>query len=140
MKSRDRKIRRIAAVQAKLHRLAQWELMECSAKEHELQERQRRIIEGFNDGNGVPPLAAQTAGQNLRTASVEQGVLVKAKERLTSHAMTEARKLKQALRMAGTAARQAFREQERRVLEEVTETAARRSAEKIQSNETSSDR
>lgn len=130
MKSRDRKIRRIAAVQAKMHRLAEWELMECSAKEHEVQERQRRIIEGFNDGNGVPPLAAQTAGQNLRTASVEQGALAKAKERLASHAMTEARKLKQVLRMAGTAARQAFREQERRVLEDVTETAAKRPAEK----------
>jgi hypothetical protein len=130
MKSRDRKIRRIAAVQAKMHRLAEWELMECSAKEHEVQERQRRIIEGFNDGNGVPPLAAQTAGQNLRTASVEQGALAKAKESLASHAMTEARKLKQALRMAATAARQVFREQERRVLEDVTETAAKRPAEK----------
>jgi hypothetical protein len=130
MKSRDRKIRRIAAVQAKMHRLAQWELTECHAKEHELQERQRRIIEGFNDGNGVPPLAAHTAGQNLRIASVEQGVLAKAKERLASHAMTEARKLKQVLRMAGTAARRAFRDQEQRVLEEITETAAKRSAEK----------
>jgi hypothetical protein len=126
MKSRDRKIRRIVAVQAKMHRLAEWELMECSAKEHDVQERQRRIIEGFNDGNGVPPLAAQTAGQNLRTASVEQGALAKAKERLASHAMTEARKLKQALRMAATAARQAFRDQERRILEDVTETAAKR--------------
>jgi hypothetical protein len=130
MKSRERKIRRIAAVQAKMHRLAQWELMECSAKEHEVQERQRRIIESFNDGNGVPPLAAQTAGQNLRTASVEQGVIAKAKERIASQAMTEARKLKQVLRMAGTAARRAFREQERRVLEEITETAAKRPAEK----------
>jgi hypothetical protein len=130
MKSRDRKIRRIAAVQAKMHRLAEWELMECAAKQHEVQERQRRIIEGFNDGNGVPPLAAQTAGQNLKTASVEQGTLATAKERLASHAMTEARKLKQVLRLAGTAARRAFREQERRVLEEVTETAAKRPAEK----------
>ena len=130
MKSRDRKIRRIVAVQAKMHRLAEWELMECRVKEHDVQERQRRIIEGFNDGNGVPPLAAQTAGQNLRTASVEQGALAKAKERLASHAMTEARKLKQALRMAATAARDVFREQERRVLEDVTEAAAKRPAEK----------
>jgi hypothetical protein len=138
MKSRDRKIRRIAAVQAKMHRLAEWELMECSAKEHAVQERQRRIIEGFNDGNGVPPLAAQTAGRNLRTASVEQGVLAKAKERLASHAMTEARKLKQVLKMAGTAARRAFRDQERRALEEITEAAAKLPAEKTQA-ETSSD-
>jgi hypothetical protein len=100
--------------------------VQCSAKEHAVEERQRRIIEGFNDGNGVPPLAAQTAGQNLRAASVERGVLAKAKERLTSQATTEARKLKQVLRMASTAARQAFREQERRVLEDVTETAAKR--------------
>lgn len=123
-----------------MHRLAEWELMECRAKEHELQERQRRIIEGFNDANGVPSLAAQNAGQNLRTASVEQGVLAKAKERLASHAMTEARKLKQVLRVAGTVARQAFRERERRVLEEVTEAAAKRPADRMQANETSSDR
>ncbi|MGX9424000.1 MULTISPECIES: hypothetical protein [Bradyrhizobium] len=140
MKSRDRKIRRIAAVQAKMHRLAQWELIECQAKEQELQERQRRIIEGFNEAIGVTPLAAQNAGQNLRTASVEQGVVAKAKERITSHAMTEARKLKQVLRMAETVARQAFRQREQRVLEEVTETAAKRPAERMQANETSLDR
>ncbi|WP_244443214.1 hypothetical protein [Bradyrhizobium sp. Ai1a-2] len=121
-----------------MHRLAQWELMECNAKEHELQERQRRIIEGFNDANGVPPLAAQTAGQNLRTASVEQGVLAKAKERIASHAMSEARKLKQVLRMAGTAAQQAFREREQRVLEEITEAAAKRPSGRMQGNETGS--
>lgn len=123
-----------------MHRLAQWELIECQAKEHELQERQRRIIEGFNDGNGVTPLAAQNAGQNLRTASVEQGAVAKAKERITSHAMTEARKLKQVLRMAETVARQVFREREQRVLEEVTEAAAKRPAEKMQANEIKSDR
>lgn len=123
-----------------MHRLAEWELMECRAKEHELEERQRRIIEGFNAGNGVTPLAAQNAGQNLRTASVEQAVVAKAKERIASQAMTEARKLKQVLRMAGAVARQAHREQERRVLEEVTETAAKRPIEKMQADEAGSDR
>jgi hypothetical protein len=117
-----------------MHRLAQWELMDYRVKEHELQERQRRIIEGFNETNGVPPLAAQTASQNLRTVSVEQGVLARAKERVASHAMTEARKLKQVLRMAGTIAREAFRERERRVLEDVTETAAKRQAERDTTN------
>jgi hypothetical protein len=128
MQSRERKIRRIAAVQAKLHRIAEWQLMECQAREHELQERQRRIIEGFNDDNRLPELAAQTASQNLRAASVEQGVLARTKERLTAHALAEARKLKQVLRIARTAAGRAFREQEKRTLEDVTETAANRPA------------
>lgn len=109
MTARDRKIRRIVAVQAKLHQLAQWELMECSAREHELQERQRRIIESFNDGQGMPALAAQTASRNLRTASVEQGALAGAKERLTSRALAEARKLKQVQRASEAADREALR-------------------------------
>lgn len=129
MRSRDRKIRRIAVVQAKLHRIAQWQLMECEAKEHELQERQRRIIEGFNDENRLPELAAQTASRRLRAASVEQGAIARVKERLAAHALAEARKLKQVLRIARTAAGRAFRDQEKRILEDVTETAAKRPAE-----------
>src|SRR6476619_170195 len=99
MTPRDRKIRRIAAVQAKLHRIAEWQLMECQAKEHELQDRQRRIIEGLNEENRLPELAAQTASHNLKAASVEQGVIAKTKQRLAAHALTEARKLKQVLRI-----------------------------------------
>jgi hypothetical protein len=130
MKSRDRKIRRIAAVQAQLHRIAQWQLMECEAKDHELQERQRRIIEDFNEEDRLPEMVAQTASRNLRAASVEQGAIARVKERLTAHALAEARKLKQMLRIAGTAAGRAFRDQEKRVLEDVTETAASRPAER----------
>jgi hypothetical protein len=140
MKPRDRKIRRIAAVQARMHRLAQWELMECSAKEHELKERQRRIIEGFNGDSGLPELAAQTASRNLRAASVEQGVLAKAKERLASHALTEARKLKQVVRMASALARRALREQDKRLLEEVAETAAGRPRRGVDTDDANSDR
>jgi len=133
MTARDRKIRRIVAVQAKLHQLAQWELMECSAKEHELQERQRRIIESFNDGQGMPALAAQTASRNLRAASVEQGALASAKERLTSRALTEARKLRQAQRASEVADQEALRAQERRLLEDIIDTAAKRPREEAQS-------
>jgi hypothetical protein len=129
MTPRDRKIRRIAAVQTKLHRIAEWQLMECQAKEHELQDRQRRIIEGFNEENRLPELAAQTASHNLKAASVEQGVIAKTKQRLAAHALTEARKLKQVLRIARDAASRAFREQEKRILDDVTDAAARRPAE-----------
>ncbi|MEW6645336.1 MAG: hypothetical protein AB1586_32885 [Pseudomonadota bacterium] len=140
MTPRERKIRRIAAVQDKLHQLAQWELMDCSAKEHALQERQRRIIEGFNDSNGLSALAAQTASRNLRSASVEQGALAAAKELLTARALIEARKLKQVVRASRAADRQALREQDKRLLEEIIETAAKRSHEGAQSNVTSPDR
>ena len=125
MTPRERKIRRMVAVQEKLHQLAQWELMDCSAKEHALQERQRRIIEGFNDGNSLSALAAQTASRNLRSASVEQGALAAAKELLTSRALTEAHKLKQVVRASRAADQQALREQEKRLLEDIIETAAK---------------
>lgn len=126
MKQRDRKIRRIAAVQARLHRIAEWQLMECQAREHELEERQRRIIEGFNDEARLAELAVQTASRSLKAASVEQGVVTKTKERLAAHARDEGRKLKQVLRMVHAAAGRAFREDEKRILEDEIEKSVRR--------------
>jgi hypothetical protein len=128
MKTRDRKIRRIAAVQTRLHRIAEWQLLECEAKERELLDRERRIIEGFNDEEKLPELAAQTASRTLRATSVEHGIIARAKERLAAHALGEARKLKQALRMAHAAAGRAFRKEEKRILEDEIERVAGRSA------------
>ena len=140
MKQRDRKVRRIAAVQARLHRIAEWQLMECQAKEHELHDRQRRIIEGFNDENQLPGLVAQTASRNLRAASVEHGVVAKAKELLVARAQDESRKLKQVLRMVRAAAGRAFREEEKRILEDEIEKTVRRSARETSAIERGSDR
>lgn len=101
--------------------------MECQAKEHELHDRQRRIIEGFNDESKLPELVAQTASRSLRAASVEHGVIAKAKERLAAHARDEGRKLKQVLRMVHAAAGRAFREEEKRILEDEIDKTVRRS-------------
>jgi hypothetical protein len=131
MKRLDRRVRRIAAFQARLHRIAEWHLMECQAKETALEERQRRILEGFNTENKLPELMAQTASQNLRTASVEQGVLAKAKERLVAQARDEARKLKQVLRKVHRATGRAFRDEEKRILEDEIEKSVIRSVGKI---------
>jgi hypothetical protein len=129
MKAKDRKIRRIADVQARLHRIAEWQLMECQAREEELNDRQRRIIDSFNDEGKLPELAAQTASQSLRTASVEQAGVAKRKGRLAAHALDEARKLKHALRMVQLAAGRAFRDDEKRTLNDEIEKAVRRSVE-----------
>jgi hypothetical protein len=74
---------------------------------------------------------AQTASRNLRSASVEQGVIAKAKERLVAHARDEARKLKQVLRKVHRAAGRAFRDEEKRILEDEIEKSVIRSAGKI---------
>jgi hypothetical protein len=129
MKTRDRKIRRIAAVQARLHRIAEWQLAECQAKEQELEDRQRRIIEGFNDESKMPELVAQTASRSLRAASVEHGIVANTKERLSANARDQGRKLKHVLRMVHAAAGRAFREEEKRILEDEIEKTVRRSAE-----------
>jgi len=126
MKQRDRKVRRIAAVQARLHRIAEWQLMECQARENALQDRERRIIEGFNDE--IPMLVTQVASRSLKAASVEHGAVARAKERLAAHARDEARKLKQALRMVHAAAGRAFREGEKRILEDEIEKTVTRPA------------
>jgi len=129
MQKRDRKIRRIAAVQARLHRIAEWQLMECQARENQLEEKQRLILEGFNDESKLPDLAVQTASQSLRAASIEQGVVAKTKERLAAHARDEGRKLKHALKMVKSAVGRTVRADEKRVLEDEVDKAVRRSIE-----------
>ncbi|QND73725.1 hypothetical protein [Tardiphaga robiniae] len=129
MQKRDRKIRRIAAVQARLHRIAEWQLMECQARENQLEEKQRVILEGFNDESKLPDLAVQTASQSLRAASIEQGVVAKAKERLAAHARDEGRKLKHALKMVKSAVGRTVRADEKRVLDDEIDKAVRRSIE-----------
>jgi len=129
MQKRDRKIRRIAAVQARLHRIAEWQLMECQARENQLEEKQRLILEGFNDESKLPDLAVQTASHSLRAASIEQGVVAKTKERLAAHARDEGRKLKHALKMVKSAVGRTVRADEKRVLEDEVDKAVRRSIE-----------
>ncbi|KAA0078069.1 hypothetical protein [Tardiphaga sp. P9-11] len=129
MQKRDSKIRRIAAVQARLHRIAEWQLMECQARENQLEEKQRLILEGFNDESKLPDLAVQTASQSLRAASIEQGVVAKTKERLAAHARDEGRKLKHALKMVKSAVERTVRADEKRVLDDEVDKAVRRSIE-----------
>lgn len=129
MQKRDRKIRRIAAVQARLHRIAEWQLMECQARENQLEEKQRLILEGFNDESKLPDLAVQTASQSLRAASIEQGVVTKTRERLAAHARDEGRKLKHALKMVKSAVGRTVRADEKRVLDDEIDKAVRRSIE-----------
>ncbi|WP_249123460.1 MULTISPECIES: hypothetical protein [unclassified Bradyrhizobium] len=124
--TRERKIRRLVAVQLRLHELAQWELMDCSAREHEAEERQRRIIEGFNAACGMPALAAQTASRNLRSASIARETLARTRETLAAQALAEARKLKQVQRVSDAADRSAARTDEKRALEDIIDAAARR--------------
>lgn len=127
MQKRDRKIRRIAAVQARLHRIAEWHLMECQARETELEEKQRRILEAFNDEGKLPDLMVQTAGRSLRAASMEQGAVAKVKERLADNARTEGRKLKHVEHLVHLAAGRAAKEDEKRMLDDEIDKAVRRS-------------
>lgn len=117
-------MRRIVAVQAQLHRIAEWQLLECQAKERELSDRQQRLIEGLNGDDKPLALAAQTAARQLKAASIEHGVLAKAKEQQAAHALSEARKLKQALKMAEAVAKRALCEDEKRLLEAAIEKIA----------------
>lgn len=127
MQKRGRKIRRIAAVQARLHRIAEWHLMECQAREAELEDKQKRIIEAFNDESSLQDLLVQIAGKNLRTASVEQGAIAKVKERLAENARIEGRKLKQVERLVLLAAGHAAKEEQKRLLDDEIDKAVRRS-------------
>lgn len=126
MQKRDRKIRRIAAVQARLHRIAEWSLMECQARETELEDKQRRILDSFNDDSKLQDLLVQVAGKSLRAASVEQGAVAKVKERLAENARSEGRKLKHVEHLVQLAAGRAAKEDEKRMLDDEIDKAVRR--------------
>jgi NADP-dependent 3-hydroxy acid dehydrogenase YdfG len=126
MQKRDRKIRRIAAVQARLHRIAEWNLMECQSREIELEDKQRRILEAFNDESKLQDLLVQTAGKSLRAASVEQAAVAKVKERLAENTRTEGRKLKHVERLVDLANGRAAKEDEKRTLDDEIDQAVRR--------------
>ncbi|AXK81721.1 hypothetical protein DW352_15035 [Pseudolabrys taiwanensis] len=128
MKTRDRKIRRIVAVQEQLHRMAEWQLMESQAKERELHDRQLRLIGSFSGEGGLAELVAQVASRSLRVASVEHSVRAEETERHAAVALDEMRKLKHALKMAEVARKRAAHAQEKRVLEDVMGRMALRSA------------
>ncbi|MGP9813353.1 hypothetical protein ACTZWT_17745 [Rhodopseudomonas sp. NSM] len=131
MTPRDRKIRRIAAVQARLHRIAEWRLMECQAKGNELDDRRRRIIERFNDAGGLDAALAMAADGHLKSIGVEQSAVDRSRERLSVQARDEARKLKQVLRKVRSAAGRAAREDDQRVLEAEIERLVARFAGEI---------
>src|SRR4051812_46083043 len=126
---RDRKIRRIVDVQARLHRIAEWQLMEALAQETVLEDKQRRILEGFNDESKLPDLAVQAASRSLRSAGIAQGVIARTRERLAAHARDEGRKLKHAQRVMQAAEQHATRAEEKRVRDDEIDKAARRSIE-----------
>jgi hypothetical protein len=133
MKQKHRKMRRIAAVQEKLQRIAEWQLMECQAKEREAYERQCRLIERLNDSANLPQMAAQTAARHLTATTVEHRVLAEEKARQVSLTLNEARKSKQAQRMANAAASRVDCEEAKCSLEEFIEAAISRSAHEQQS-------
>ena len=126
MQKRDRKIRRIAAVQARLHRIAEWNLMECQARETDLEDKQRRILEAFNDESKLHDLLVQVAGKSLRSASVEQGAVAKVKERLAENAQAEGRKLKHVEHLVHQASGRTAKEDEKRMLDDEIDKAVRR--------------
>lgn len=101
--------------------------MECQARENELEDKQRRILEAFNDESKLPDLLIQTAGQNLRTASVEQGAVAKVRERLAENARAEGRKLKHVEHLVHLATGRAAKDDEKRMLDDEIDKAVRRS-------------
>lgn len=126
MQKRDRKIRRIAAVQARLHRIAEWNLIACKARETELEDKQRRLLEVFNDESSLQNLMVQIAGRSLRAASVEQGAVTKARERLSEYAQTEGRKLKHVERLVQEAEVLAAKEGEKLMRDDEIDKAVQR--------------
>src|SRR5262245_22892343 len=123
MANRRDRIHRIAVVQEQLHRLAEWRLADLQRQEDELADRQRALIEALNDDQRLQGLFVDSAAKRLTAVSAESTKVAQAKDRQADRVFAEARRLKQAQRMAGVAAAAVRRDDEQRTLETVVEAS-----------------
>jgi len=130
MADRLAKVRRIQAVQAELHRLAEWRLAGLARKQQELAEEQTVLIETLNDEDQLHGLFVGAMARRLRTLAGETERVKVAHEAQTDRVLDEARRLKQAERMVDRVSVDHRRETEKRDLQALVEAllARRRDA------------
>lgn len=121
MADRLAKIRRIQAVQAELHRLAEWRLASLARKQEELATEQTVLIASLNDEDQLHGLFVGAMARRLRALAGETERVKVAREAQADRVLDEARRLKQAERMVDRASVDHRREAEKRELQALVE-------------------
>jgi hypothetical protein len=126
MASRLRAIQRILAVQAQLHRLAQWKLADLERREDALQERHESLLRFVDKDGSYGALFSNTLMRRLHGISEEKAKVVAEKHEQADKTLEELRRVGQMQRLTAGLEEEARQEHERQELREILERMAHR--------------
>lgn len=126
MADRLKKLRRIQAVQADMHRLAEWRLAVLTRKEQQLTDDQTALIGTLNSDDTLHGLFVAAMARRLRALAGETEVVRAAKETQADKVLEEAKRLKRTERMSDRAAVEHERSLEKVELQRLVEALVAR--------------
>jgi hypothetical protein len=124
--ARERKIKRILALQRQLHRLSQWRLGELQRQEDAIQGKQRDLIGALNDDGRLQGLFVAAMAKRLSSLADEETRLAGLKKVQKEDVWAHARRVRQSERLADLLAVTRRRDTEKKERDDISERAATR--------------
>ena len=124
--ARERKIKRILALQRQLHRLSQWRLGELQRQEDAIQGKQRDLIGALNDDGRLQGLFVAAMAKRLSSLADEETRLAGLKKVQKEDVWAHARRVRQSERLADLLAVTRRRDTEKKERDDISERAAAR--------------
>ena len=124
--ARERKIKRILALQRQLHRLSQWRLGELQRQEDAIQGKQRDLIGALNDDGRLQGLFVAAMAKRLSSLADEGARVAGLKKVQTEDVWAHARRVRQSERLADVLSVARRRDNEKKEREDLTERVAAR--------------
>jgi hypothetical protein len=124
--ARERKIKRILALQRQLHRLSQWRLGELQRQEDVIQDKQRDLIGALNDDGRLQGLFVTAMAKRLTSLADEGARVAGLKKVQTEDVWAHARRVRQSERLADVLSVARRRDTEKKEREDLTERVTSR--------------
>lgn len=123
---RERKIKRILALQRQLHRLSQWRLGELQRQEDVIEDKQRDLIGALNDDGRLQGLFVTAMAKRLTSLADEGARVAGLKKVQTEDVWAHARRVRQSERLADVLSVARRRDSEKKEREDLTERVTSR--------------
>jgi len=124
--ARERKIRRILALQRQLHRLSQWRLGELQRQEEAIQGKQRDLIGALNDDDRLQGLFVGAMAKRLSSLADQEARVAGLKKVQNEDVWAHARRVRQSERLVDLAMLVRRRDAEKKEREDLSERIAAR--------------
>lgn len=124
--ARERKIKRILALQEQLHKLSQWRLGELQRQEDTLQDKQRDLIGALNEDGRLQGLFVGAMAKRLSSLADEEMRVAGLKRVQKEDVWAHARRVRQSERLVEAAAVVRRRDNEKKELDDLSERIATR--------------